>query len=210
MARPFFLIRNKNRRCPTPFIVGVGRSGTTLLRLMLDAHPDLAVPPETGFIPKVCALKTRGEDLRRAFLEAVSGFHTWPDFGLSEKDFGAALAGLNGFTPAAGTRLFYRLYAARFAKTRWGDKTPSYCASISQIRRFLPEARFIHVIRDGRDVALSMRDMLWAPGKDMKTLADHWRDTILEARRQGGRRRDYLEIRYERLVRDPRSVLEEI
>ncbi len=40
-------------RPPVPFIVGVGRSGTTMLRLMLDAHPDLAIPPETHFVPEL-------------------------------------------------------------------------------------------------------------------------------------------------------------
>ena len=38
-------------RVPAPFVVGVNRSGTTLLRMMLDAHPDLTVPPETHFVP---------------------------------------------------------------------------------------------------------------------------------------------------------------
>ncbi|MFN2541769.1 MAG: sulfotransferase [Chthoniobacterales bacterium] len=55
-----------------PFIVGVSRSGTTLLRMMLDAHSQLAIPPETHFIPKVAAAcHARPQDLRETFVEAL-------------------------------------------------------------------------------------------------------------------------------------------
>ena len=64
---------------PAPFIVGLSRSGTTLLRLMLDAHPDLAIPPETHFIPaaeRACAV---GEDPHRSFVDALTSYPTWRD-----------------------------------------------------------------------------------------------------------------------------------
>ena len=48
-------------RAPAPFIVGVGRSGTTLLRLMLDAHPELAIPPETHFVPELIGRFEQGQ-----------------------------------------------------------------------------------------------------------------------------------------------------
>ena len=54
-----------DRRAPAPFIVGVGRSGTTLLRLMLDAHPNLAIPPETVFVPELIATADGGADSER-------------------------------------------------------------------------------------------------------------------------------------------------
>ncbi len=47
-------------RPPAPFVVGMTRSGTTLLRLMLDSHPELSIPPETHFLPEVIATFNRG------------------------------------------------------------------------------------------------------------------------------------------------------
>lgn len=61
---------------PAPFIVGVGRSGTTLLRLMLDAHPEMCIPPETGFIPLASEECQGVADPRRELLRTISQFET--------------------------------------------------------------------------------------------------------------------------------------
>jgi hypothetical protein len=191
-----------------PVVVGVGRSGTTLLRLMLDSHPLLAVPPETGFLPEI---EQRAASLDADSLaELIAGFHTWPDFRLDPAELRAELRRLEPFSATAGARCFYRVYARRFEKTRWGDKTPVYCRSMPAIERLLPEAHFIHLIRDGRDVALSLRPLWFAPGQDMRTLAAYWRDDVEAARRDGAGCRRYLELRYEELVLDPEEVLRRI
>jgi Sulfotransferase family len=197
------------RRRPAPFIVGVGRSGTTLLRLMLDAHPDLAIPPETGFLLPFFA---SGQDrpTREEFLRQVTGFHTFPDAGLSAERFGRELARLRWFSLARGTRLFYRLYAERHGKRRWGDKTPVYGQHLPAIRRLLPEARFLHLIRDGRDVALSLRERWFAPSRDASDLARHWRDQVAATRAAGARDLHYLEVRYEDLIFATRPTLERV
>lgn len=59
---------------PMPIIVGVPRSGTTLLRFMLDAHPEMAIPPETGFLVLAPQLLAEGNVLRTTFFEAVTGY----------------------------------------------------------------------------------------------------------------------------------------
>src|SRR5919109_3312367 len=107
---------------PAPFIVGVGRSGTTLLRLMLDAHPEMCIPPETGFIPAARNKLNDATDPRREFVKAITEFETWPDFNLLPDEFYRAIPAPSKLS--TGIRTFYRLYAARFEKTRWGDKTP--------------------------------------------------------------------------------------
>ena len=86
--------REKGQRLtepPMPIIVGVGRSGTTLLRLMLDAHPDLAIPPETHFLYRLSKLRTKGERLREDFLEIVLNSHEWDDFHIPEDVFRQSL-----------------------------------------------------------------------------------------------------------------------
>ena len=193
-----------------PVIVGAPRSGTTLLRLMLDAHPDLAIPPETGFLALGRALAD-GPDPREAFFDRVTRFPpdapAWPDFGLSQDDFRAALAAAEPFSAAEGCRVFYRLYAARFGKSRAGDKTPLYCQHLATIADLLPEIRVIHLIRDGRDVALSLRRMWFSPGNEIETLAKYWADCVSAARRESGACGGYLEVRFEDLVADPASIL---
>ena len=72
-----------------PIIVGVGRSGTTLLRLMLDAHPALAIPPETGFLEPVTRLSVGGEAAREVFFQTVTGVPHWPDARVPADAWGA-------------------------------------------------------------------------------------------------------------------------
>ena len=195
---------------PAVYIVGVPRSGTTLLRLMLDAHPEVSIPPETHFVPAVLALRSDGDDLRREIFAVVTGADSWPDFHVPAEAFRQALADIRPFDRAAALRCFYRLYAGRFGKARWGDKTPGYTNHLRAIQELLPEARFVHVIRDGRDVALSSRDLWFGPGADLEAQASNWLWRIREARQQGQGCTHYLEVRYEDLVVDTRVVLERV
>lgn len=196
---------------PAPFVVGVGRSGTTLLRLMLDAHPQLSIPPETGFLlPFLWPGGGEVPGSRAELLATVTGFHTWPDFGITTGEYERGLARIEPFDPAEGVRLFYRLYAARHGKALWGDKTPAYGPCLEGLHRLLPEARFIHIFRDGRDVALSLRQVWFAPARDAAGLGRYWVERFAEIRRAGRRVPYYLEVRYEDLVCAPRRTLEAI
>ena len=196
-----------------PIIIGAPRSGTTLLRFMLDAHPDLAIPPETGFLVP-CAQQAGPETALEDFFRTVTGYPPeapgWPDFQIPAESFLARLKRLAPFTVADGIRAFYELYAARFGKSRWGDKTPLYCMHARSIAALLPEAHFVHLIRDGRDVALSLRPMWFAPGRDIETLAAYWRECVTTGRQQGRACRHYLEVRYDRLIENSREVLADI
>lgn len=190
-----------------PFVVGVGRSGTTLLRLMLDAHPALAIPPETHFLMALLAAPpTDG----RAFMTALTSAHTWPDFHLDAAALEAQVLALEPFRLDEAVRLFYAAYARRFGKHRWGDKSPPYIECLADLHRLLPEAKFIHIIRDGRDVALSYRDKWFGPGQDIGDAARFWRRRILAARGAGLPASHYLEVRYEDLLRQPEVVLQRI
>lgn len=192
---------------PAPFIVGVARSGTTLLRLMLDAHPDLAIPGETHFLSSLL----KQPPLSKAeFLERVTGAETWENMALERADLRAALDRLETYALADAIRCFYRLYASRRGKTRWGDKTGRYLTSMTALQKLLPEARFIHIIRDGRDNALSFQGLWFGPGNDFADLAQFWAGRINAARKQAERLPHYLEVRYEALVSEPEGVLRQI
>jgi hypothetical protein len=199
------------RRPPAPFIVGVNRSGTTLLRMMLDSHPELTIPPETHFVPELIRLARRENMTRKRLLRAATNHPRWGDFGLDEAQLLDRLQQVKPLTPAGAIRSFYDLYAEREGKTRWGDKTPRYMRAMPRIQRALPEARFIHLIRDGRDVALSQAERaLEGEAPAMAEVAERWRRRISTARKHAGELDSYLEVRYEDLVADPDATLRRI
>src|SRR5918996_4165154 len=142
---------------PAPFVIGVGRSGTTLLRLMLDAHPELAIPPETRFVPRLIAAARPPEATADEVVATLTAERNWADFGLEPDAVVERLRAAAEVTPAVAVRSFFEAYAARFDKERWGDKTPVYGRRMPMIWRAVPEVRFVHVVRDPRDVAVSWR-----------------------------------------------------
>jgi len=201
-------------RPPAPFVVGVNRSGTTLLRLMLDAHPDLAMPPETHFVPDLIEAADRRGSTPEDLVAVIASQREFGDLGFPREEllelFRAAEREAGGPLGARrALRCFYEAYAAREGKSRWGEKTPAYAKSMVRIQRALPEARFVHLIRDGRDVALSRRKSSVdppAPGR----VAKRWRQRIERAREQAPRLRHYTEVRYEDLVLETEPTLRRI
>ena len=125
---------------------------------MLDAHRELAVPPETWFL-RTLVEDPRRFDSRRRLHAFVTGSPTWPDMRLDAEEYGQALRAIRPWSLAEGVRAFYGLCAARQGKPRAGDKTPDYLRYLDRIEALLPDARFVHVIRDGRDVAVSIRGL---------------------------------------------------
>jgi hypothetical protein len=201
---------------PAPFVVGAPRSGTTLLRLMLDAHPDLAIPPETYFVPKAAKqwrrierLRNRSANPRERFYEAVTGHTRWPDFHMDADVFRRRLEEERPQEVGEAVRIFYRLYAERAGKPRWGDKTPFYVRRMAIIQEILPEARFIHIIRDGRDLTLSIKG-LWFGPNSIDEAAEFWISRIEEGREQAPSLAHYMELRYEDLLEQPEIELRRI
>ena len=194
---------------PAPFIVGAERSGTTLLRLMLDAHPDLAIPPETHFIERAAEACENVPDPRRAFIETVTSHRRWGDFRIDGEQLARKVEEIEPFDLGDALRAFYALYAEKFGKPRWGDKTPLYVRRMELVHGLLPEVRFVHIIRDGRDVALSTKE-LWFGPDSVEEAAHKWRALIENARRQSKNLPHYLEVRYEDLVTDTESILRRI
>ncbi|MBI4259823.1 MAG: sulfotransferase [Actinobacteria bacterium] len=197
---------------PPAFVVGPGRSGTTMLRLMLDAHPRLAIPPESHFVPAVWRVRRRyqrpgGVDAARLARDIVGTFR-FREWGLPAEEVLDRVRALDRPTVADVVEAAFLAYAAHHGKDRWGDKTPSYGLDLPLIAGMFPEARFVHLVRDGRDVALSLRDVPWGTSDPVQA-AEFWSHRVRVARRDGtalgpGR---FLELRYEDLVADPEGVL---
>jgi hypothetical protein len=213
-GRPSRATAPRATRSPFPVIVGCPRSGTSLLAVMLDAHSQLAIPPETSFLPNVMGLAGDAEALRRRFFDIVTAdrmtISNWSDFGLDKDVFWRRLHAIPSFTVAAGTRAFYALYGEGQRKARTGDKTPGYVFTMQHIQALLPEAHFIHVIRDPRDTAMSWRKTWFAPSQDYAALGAFWRQNVDVGRRAAPSLRHYQEIRFEDLVLHPEAQLKRL
>lgn len=192
-----------------PFFVGRGRSGTTLLRAMFDSHPDMAVPPESHFVPSLGLHRGRYERpegfATPTFLSDLVNRRGFGNFGIDARTLHGEFSSPPLDYPEAIRRLF-SLYARRRGKSRYGDKTPIYVLHLRTLARLFPEARFVHIIRDGRNVALSLLEARLRP-EGLEEAALLWRRFVSEGRQAGaelgpGR---YRELRYEDLVEDPEA-----
>jgi len=194
---------------PAPFVVGATRSGTTLLRLMLDAHPDVGIPSETHFFKKLIRTSERWSITPEQLADKIVDHKRWGDFRLDANALRARFDAIEPFNLSDALRGFYRLYAEKQGKTRWGDKTPGYLRYMDQIELVLPEARFIHLIRDGRDVALSVLPMNWGP-ETVTEAAELWVERVTQARENGATVSHYTEVKYEDLVTDTEGELRRV
>ncbi len=194
---------------PAPFVCGVTRSGTTLLRLMLDSHPDLAIPGETHWVARFIRDMERSRMDARQAADFIIESKRWQEFHLDADEFRARVASLDSLNAPDVVRTFYAMYSEKEGKTRYGDKTPGYVRDMLRIQRVLPEARFIHTIRDGRDVAVSHMRMNWGPATPAES-AELWVTRISKARRLAPRINHYSEIHFEDLVTDPEGTLRKV
>ncbi|MBI5106287.1 MAG: sulfotransferase, partial [Solirubrobacterales bacterium] len=145
----------------------------------------------------------------RRVVEARAGLPPWPDLAFDEDVLAAHLEERGADDVTSALRGMFEAYAARFGKPRWGEKTPDHLAHLDAIARALPEARFVHLVRDGRGVAASVLGLPFAPGDgSIEAAAADWRDRILAGRAAAVD--GVLEVRYEHLVRDPEAVLREV
>ncbi len=181
---------------------------------MLDAHPQLAIPPETHFLPALIDLWSEGDSPGAdKQVSTVMSHAGWRDFGFDESDLERIFDGAS--EGAAGAiRAFYSAYATRHAKPRWGDKTPVYMESIAQLGTTLgSQARFVHLIRDGRDVAVSRGARALKRGRAATPAtneAETWKRRIESAREQATNVEHYLEVRYEDLITDSGATLRRV
>ena len=197
------------------FVTGVPRSGTTLLAAMLASHPRISCGPETHIFSEVDE-----NTIRR-----VTRRDCWPvaalEYLLSLKNFGGDVVHNYGLAPTKvyeylsarprqmGSLLtaLTELYARRQGKPLWAEKTPNHLAAVTQLRREFPRARIIRIVRDPRDVALSVNKLPWGPDTPLEAaLSWKWHDD--NSRRFFETDTHSMTIRYEDLVTRTRPTVE--
>jgi hypothetical protein len=201
---------------PPVLVLGVRRSGTTLLRVMLDRHSELAVPDESYFVPQLADRHLRRID-PDSFLDDLRRIDTLAEWKVPLDEVRARLG--KGMPIGAAIGTVYAVYAEARGKPRWGDKTPMYMQNLHLLERLFPDALFVHLIRDGRDAAKSYLSMpkglmteTWMQPQNVAQFACQWRAEVEAARRLGWRvgGARYLEVRYEDLVEDVETVLRRV
>jgi hypothetical protein len=215
--------RMRNAKVPTQgriqgrfFLVGCPRSGTTLLQSLLAAHPRIASFPESHFfwslVPNRPALRAAGFALRRAR----------PRFQAYVKQLGRAELRWRLARRARLMRQFVKAYVGILDdltleqhKLKWVDKTPENLHYADVIERYVPGARFIHIVRNGPDVVASLYDVTrvharrWHGPWGVDACIHRWNQDVDMTRRLV-ERRNHIAVRYEDLVAEPEQVLKEL
>ena len=195
------------------FIIGCPRSGTSLLTRILNSHSSMCVPYETHLYRTFWPWRHFYRDLsstaaKRALISDFAS--TWAAFGQS-LDIEDAVDRVSGDGFHAVVSGIMSSLSASERKSRWGEKTPDHIFCFDAIREGFPSASFIHVIRDGRDCALSWKRARFGP-KHLYVAGERWRSYIsaiaeIEKKLPSDQ---FLEVRYEALLREPRTTVQQI
>jgi hypothetical protein len=188
------------------FIVGSARSGTTLLRLMLNAHPEVAVPSESRFVVEFW--EGRDEVDVDRFLKKLAAYHLFAHWQVPIDAVRTEIGDVASCRYSDAVAAAYRAFARAHGKSRWGDKTPRYVEHIPFLAGLFPGARFVHMMRDGRNVALSYANVPFGP-KTVARAARLWARRVEVGIRDGRAlpQGHYLELTYERLIADSESEI---
>lgn len=191
------------------FIVGSERSGTTLLRLMLTSHPSIAVPPEGDFLTRIRSDRPTDPQEQRAFIRAFLSIEKCREWGLSEAVLHDCIQLMQPRTWAELAAVpYWGWLATNFpSANRWGDKNPCHVHQIGYLMSLYPRAKFIHIIRDGRDVAASWLAAPFGPTTADRA-AQQWSAAVQAgqdaAQASPGR---VTQVFYEDLAREPEQTL---
>jgi sulfotransferase family protein len=208
---------------PYVFVVGCPRSGTTLLQRLLDAHPRLAVIDETRWIDHWCTERrgvTAEGFVTGELIMQLLEFPRFAQLGLGREELESLLNGGRPLQYPSFVAGLFDLYGRSRGKPLVGDKTPRYVRSLPTLHEFFPQARFVHLIRDGRETSLSVVN--WRKAEKLAETFPTWREHPVataalwwEWQVRLGREAGpslgpqlYHEVRYEALVADSAGELE--
>jgi len=205
--------------CQPVFIIGAGRSGTTLLRSMLAAGSQIAIPPESQIIHRLPArfqtwhgLGWTGlVNLVIAEVESHFDFYLWKT-NMAPAYIEAINLSRNERSLAKVIDIIFTTYAReQFPDARiWGDQSPIHTLFLPNILAVFPNAKFINLIRDGRDVVSSyvkMNGDIW-----LNESIYRWKESILRVKKMRKKIKDenFLDLKYEDLVLDPDTALRKV
>ncbi|MFT4680542.1 MAG: hypothetical protein ACI9FU_000770 [Granulosicoccus sp.] len=190
------------------FVVGMPRSGTKLLRNLLNNHSQISIPEhESQFIPAFLK-SVQAESSPGTWLEYIKTQKFYFNYPSLQDKINTAV--LKSKTPAEAIESILKITAPDSIQpnTIWGDKSPQYLVHMPVLKEYWPAAKFIHVIRDPRDLVLSNRK---AWGRNIYRTAHRWNEKVAVALRDGAElSEDHMHIQYEDLLDSPQETIGEL
>jgi len=201
---------------PPIFMFGFERSGTTLLSMMVGSHPEIAVPLSvTGLWYRYAGQLNAYQQLAdfKDLEHLVDDLLTEERIRLWDVRFNReeVLDGLKPGNFAAVIERFHSLYARYKGKLFWGNLDIATLDNMDETNRWFPEARFLHIVRDGRDVALSHETMPYGASNTLEA-AEKWVHRLRVNLKMGAMlsAERYMIIRYEDLILESETTLQRI
>ncbi|MHC4757794.1 MAG: sulfotransferase family protein, partial [Planctomycetota bacterium] len=200
------------------FVVGLPRSGTSLLRDLLNRNPKISMPRhESEFIPYMidkfgCKVDlTNKRNLKKFYSELINtAFY----YNMQKRSFNITIEDLELIRNKKSWTSIFEFILRFFAEEHnseefvYGDKSPGYVNHLKLLNNIFPDVRFIHIIRDPRDHVLSMHKA-WR--RNLFRAAARWTETIEKSRNSIGFLNDrYIEVYYEELLDNPEKALKRL
>ena len=212
------------------FILGNPRSGTSMIRLMLTCHSGIVIPPECGFIVwlyekfKNWEQKDNLDSTKvEVFIEALFSSKKFDTWGLEKNAFQELGDERQHRNYSELCAVAYILFALKQKKQIifWGDKNNHYLDSLPLLTQLFPNAKYLHIVRDGRDIACSYREVMarglsgrFTPRlpQDLVRTAEEWSGNIHKVERffQEINKENSCVVRYEDLTAFPEKELKKI
>lgn len=194
------------------FVIGIVRSGTTLMSMMLSAHPSIAIAPDLHYVHfwarRYRQLRlSQPADFER-FWTAFSGHERFRYLGIDADAVRHHIEVTQRYSFRGVYLSVLEAFAANVRKPRWGEKTPFSADHLDTLFDWFPDARMIYMLRDPRAVISSQRRLPWLAGVEVRDHAAAWAGGVARALADEDPR--VLCVRYENLVHRPADVLEEV
>jgi glycosyltransferase involved in cell wall biosynthesis len=208
------------------FIIGAERSGTTLLRLMLTAHPDICIPPESLFFVALESKYGAAPDLLpqvEDFLNDLynNNFHRFWEWNVDPKLLLNNWKSYHQLSYTQAVETVYQTYCQQFdpAASIWGDKNPFHIYQLGKIKRYFPGVKVILIVRDFRACYSSVKKLVakeqergevWQGIKTIGGLTHQWNQVVKIIEKYHQKWEQFYLVSYEDLVREPSAQLAKI
>ncbi len=220
------LLSNKSTASSPIFVIGAERSGTTLLRLMLTAHPDICIPPESLFFVALESKYGAVKDLLPQIEEFSNdlynnNFHRFGEWNVDRSLLLDNLINNQQLSYVQAVETVYQTYRQQFDRTAsiWGDKNPFHIYQLGKIKRYFPGVKVILIVRDFRACYSSVKKLVakeqergevWPGIKTIAGLTHQWNQVVKIIEKYHQKWEQFYLVSYEDLVREPSAQLAKI
>lgn len=193
-------------------VLGVPRSGTTMLASMLASTPETIALPEMAYLHDLMEFDSEGTLDAAKFREILLASHRFRNSGICKNDGEIPELFIPDNLTGSISNILekYNLNTEQKSFNHWVEHTPHNARAADLWLKYYPQVKFVHIVRDGRGVAASTMNRPWGL-KDIVRLSENWNSRINSIRNLQARHGNRMtEVRYEDLIQDPESTLRRV